>query len=261
MKTLLWDVYVPFVQKRRRWLIAIAILVTLGYFAPSVLVSLASAGWSVTCSLFGAGSSVVKSAYGTGHEMATGRPPPSTISHGREMEVTVNVTFDVNPRYRGWGQLLRSPHQLPEVTGRVYAARIVNGRVESLLPSETSLLAQRRLNWSSATRMEWTRVHARVGERSTHLCVELTEATEGWNFLGTIDDALHLIHWDDAHLTSGDSPVASGSCVELRHGLRIDATGRHPHVALYDFPATRMHRAGESDHTGTLSVIWAGPNG
>ena len=138
----------------------------------------------------------------------------------------------------------------------------MNGRVESLLPSDTSLLAQRRLNWRSTARMEWTDVPAIVGEDSTHLCVELNEVTEGHNILGHLDDALHLIHWDDWHLTSGDAPVASGECVELRHRTRIDMDGsRHHDIAMYDFPATPMRRSGESDHTGTLSVRWEGPRG
>lgn len=242
------DYWKGWLKSKLFWIVVL--IVGLAFFAPGVLATIAYAGWSVMSSTADAASEVASDTYRAGRGVVTERTEPGSVSHGATRTVEVTVTFDVNRRYHGWGQLLRSPNQLPEIEGRVYAARIVNGRVESLLPSDTSLLAQRRLNWRSAARMEWTDVRATVGERSTHLCVDLYEVTEGHNILGHIDDALHLIHWDDAHLTSGDSPVAHGECVELDRN----------HFP-YDFPATRMTRPGEDEHTGTLSVRWEGPNG
>lgn len=244
------DYWKGYLKSKLFWVVVI--IVGLAFFAPSVLSDLWSGTTSVVGTAYGATSEVASSAYRAGSGVVHQRTEPGPASHGRTSTVEVTVTFDVNRRYHRWGQLLASYHQLPEIEGRVYAARIVNGRVESLLPSDTSLLAQRRLNWHSAARMEWTDVRATVGERSTHLCVELYEVTEGHNILGHIDDTLHLIPWfdQDGHLTSGDHPVASGECVEL------DAN----HFP-YDFPATRMTRPGEDVHTGTLSVRWEGPNG
>ncbi|MCK9361409.1 hypothetical protein M0Q28_04245 [Patescibacteria group bacterium] len=237
---------------KSRWVWALVTIVALWYFAPSVLSTVGGAAWSVTRSVFGSGTAIASDVYHAGHGTVTGRTDPGPDAHGRTHRVDVMVIFDVNRAYHGWGQIFRSFYQLPEITGRVYAARIIHGRVESLLPSDTSLLSQRRFNWHATTtaRMRWNDVHATVGERSTHLCVDLWEASEGHNVLGHIDDALHLIHWDDAHLTSGDAPVAHGECVEL------DANG-----FPYDFPPTELTRPGEERPTGTLSVRWEGPNG
>lgn len=259
---MLRDYYLSWLKSK--WMWALAAFIALWIFVPSVLATIGSAAWYVTRQTVSTTTEVASDAYRAGSGVVRQRTEPGPASHGATHTVEVTVTFDVNRGYHGWGQLLRSYHQLPEIEGRVYAARIVNGRVESLLPSDTSLLAQRRLNWRSTARMEWTDVRATVGEESTHLCVELAEVTEGHNILGHIDDALHFVPWVDAdgHLTSGDAPVASGECVELRHRTRIDRDGsRHRDIAPYDFPATRMRRPGETAHTGTLTVRWEGPLG
>lgn len=247
---MLRDYYMSWLKSK--WVWATVIFIGLFIFARSVLATVGAATWYVTRATVSTTADVASDAYHAGSGVAHVRTEPGPDAHGPTRPVEVTVTFDVNPGYHGWGQLLRSHYQLPEIEGRVYAARIVNGRVESLLPSDTSLLAQRRLNWRSTARMEWTDVRALVGDRSTHLCVELSEVTEGHNILGHIDDALHLVPWfdTDGHLTSGDAPVASGECVEL------DAN----HFP-YDFPAARMRRPGESEHTGTLSIRWEGPHG
>lgn len=230
----------------------VAVLVILAVVAPSVLTTTLGVAWAVTRTTVGAGSEVVSGVYHAGHGVVTGRTEPGVVSHGRESVAEVMVIFDVNRNYHGWGQLARSYHQLPEITGRVYAAHIVNGQIESVLPNDVSLIAQRRRNWLPKTtaRMKWTDVRVAVGEQSTHLCMELWEVSEGHNVLGTADDALHLLHWNDSHLTSGDAPVARSECVEL------DAN----HFP-YDLPATPMRRPGEARPTGSLSIIWEGPNG
>jgi hypothetical protein len=259
-----------------QWALVLVLLLTF-WFVPSVLVMAGGVVWAITKTTFGAGSEVVSGVYHAGHGVVTGRTDPGPVSHGRESIAEVTVAFNVNHEYHRWGQLTRGFYQLPEITGRVYAARIVNGQTESLLPSDTSLLAQRRRNWDlarpaapdeqrsrlcpertdengrlwrAATCMEWTDVRVVVGADSTHLCVAFWEATQGYNIFGTIDDGLHLFHWNDSHLTSGDVPVTNGSCTPLNAN----------HFPA-DFPWTSMRRPGEDIPTGSLAVLWEGPNG
>lgn len=212
--------------------------------------------------VYDATSEAAGEVYGLGREVVTGLPPPPPGYSGPLHLAEVRVTFDVNAAYHNWGQLLASYHQLPEITGRVYAARIVRdergrARVAEELP-DAGLLSQVRLNWRSSVRMRWTDVRVRtpdihlpIGGRSGwHLCVDLHEATEGHNILGGIQDALHFIHWEGWSLSEGDVPVAGGECVELDNNS-------YP----YDYDRQALTRANETVPTGWLTVRFEGVGG
>ncbi len=167
--------------------------------------------------------------------------------------VEVTVTFDVNPGYHGWGQLLASYHQLPEISGRVFAARMLPDE-ERVTLQDAGLLSQLRLNWRSSTRMEWTDVRVRapqyhlpIGGRSGWwLCVDLHEASEGHNILGGIQDGLHFVHAD---LSTGDQAVAA-ECVRLDNNS-----------FPYDYTRRAMYRPGETVPAGWLTVRYEGSAG
>lgn len=195
-------------------------------------------------------------------EVVTGEAPPPPGYGGPLHLNEVRVTFDVNPAYHNWGQILASYHQLPEITGRVYAARIVrDSRGRAVIAEElpdAGLLSQVRLNWHTGTRMRWNNVRVRtpeyhlpIGARTGwHLCVDLHEATEGHNILGGIQDALHFVHWDDWHLSTGNVPVAGGECVELDNNSWA-----------YDYNRQALTRPGETEPTGWLTVRFEGIGG
>ncbi len=228
---------------RKFW--PLALLFLIWWFAPSVYTTTWHAAWSVIRTTFNAGSEVASSAYGTGREIVTSEAGPAEYT-GPAHLVNVGVSFEVNPAYHGWGQLLRSYNQLPEIGGRVYAAHIARNRMDAMLSSEASLIAQRRLNWESDTTMTWTDLripapeyHLPIGTRTGwYVCVDLGEVSEGHNILGLIDDGLHHVHWGDWHLTSGDQPVAAGECVALDNnsfpyeGLRVPLTREGETVPL-----------------------------
>lgn len=207
---------------RKYWLVLV--LVGVAWFVPSVFVVLGGAAWAVTRTVVGTGANIATSAYGTGSEVVTGESGPVQYT-GPEHLVNMGVSFQVNQNYHRWGQLFRSYHQLPEISGRIYAAKIVGGRVVSTLADGTSLIAQRRVNWSSELTMTWTDLRVRapefhlpIGARTGwYVCVDLGEVSEGHNFLGPIDDAAHAIHWGDWHMTAGDQMVAGGECVPLNN--------------------------------------------
>lgn len=219
--------------------------------------------------LFNESAGVASDVVGEAYDDVAGNEP---VSHGRERIVEIMVGFEVNDDYHGWGQWLASYHQLPEITGAVYAARMI-GREERTTLTPAGLRAQLRLNWDPLRRvadgepnsrvcrnfvnqtgqrlrstgcMVWTGIRVRVGERSTHLCVDLHEATEGHNILGTVQDGLHWVHWNDWHLSDGDRP-ASHACTALtNNGDPLDTT-RAPY-----------YRPGESEPTGWLSIRFVG---
>jgi hypothetical protein len=219
--------------------------------------------------LFNEAAATTSEIVGEGYDAVTGNEP---VSHGAEHIGEVIVGFEVNDASRGWGQWVESPHQLPEITGSVFASRMVDGEERSTLPA-AGLRSQLRLNWTplrpvaddepdsrvcrnfvdqegrrlrSTGCMEWTSLRVRIGERSTHLCVDLHEASEGHNILGTVQDVAHWVHWNDWHLSDGDVPVAA-NCVALR-----------PSGYPYDAYRVALHRPGESIPMGWLSVRFVG---
>jgi hypothetical protein len=215
----------------------VLVVVAVFVFVPGVFATIGGVLWTVTRTVVGTGSTVVSTVYDTGHTVVTGDSGPE-IYTGREHLVNVGASFEVNQDYHGWGQLLRSNSQLPEISGRVYAARIEGDRIVSTLSSDTPLIAQRRVNWGSQLVMAWADLKVRapeyglpIGARTGwYVCVDLGEVSEGHNVLGHADDALHHVSWGDWRLTSGSQVVAGGECVELDNnsfpyeGTRIPLT-------------------------------------
>lgn len=202
--------------------------------------------------LFNEAAATTSDVVGESYDSVTDAPEPYA---GPTHIVEVTVTFDVNPNYHGWGQLLASYHQLPEISGRVFAARMLPGQ-ERVTLQDAGLLAQLRLNWRSSTRMEWTDVRVRAPEyyapnsqSDWWLCVDLHEASEGHNILGAIQDGLHFIHWNDWHLSDGDQPVAA-ECVRLDNNS-----------FPYDYTRRALYRPGETVPTGWLTVRFEGTAG
>ncbi len=231
------------------------------YYVPEFF----EAGGDTVNELAGPASETIGEAY----DSVVGNEP---VSHGREHIAQLAIGFEVNDAYREWGQWLESRHQLPEITGSAFAARMIDGEERTTLPA-AGLRSQLRLDWTpfrsvaddepnsrlcrnfvdqrgrrlrSTGCMVWTGIRIRVGERSTHVCVDLHEASEGWNILGTVQDGLHWIHWDDWHLSDGDIPV-SAACVALSPAGYPRDSGR---VAMY--------RPGEDVPTGWLTIRFAG---
>lgn len=212
----------------------VLVVVAVFVFVPSVFATVGGVLWTVTRTVVGTGSDVVSTVYDTGHAVVTGNSGPVEYT-GPEHSVNIGASFEINQAYYGWGQLLRSHYQLPEISGRVYAAKISGNRIVSTLSSDTPLIAQRRMNWGSEATMTWTDLkvrapayHLPIGAHSGwYVCVDLDEVSEGHNILGHADDALHHISWGDWHFTSGSQVVAGGECVELandsfpREGIRV----------------------------------------
>lgn len=230
---------------KRFWRV-LAITIVIAFF-PGVFV----AAWSLGGRVLGRAGDIAGRAY----DRATDAPSYDGPTH----VVGATVTFDVNRRYRGWGQLFGYRHedgiansQLPEISGRVYAERISDGyRMQ-----DAGLRAIVRRNWVSPTRMQWTGsrgasvcragrdpdgicvlapdVRLPVGESSGwRMCVTLHEGIEGHNALGAVQDAASYIRLGDWRLSEGNKPVADECVLISNRGYPGDIERR---------PVYRYHR-------------------
>jgi hypothetical protein len=221
-----------------KWFWRILAVVAVAVFVPSFF----TAAWQTTCEVASGAADVAHEGYAE----ATDAPAPYT---GPIHVERIRIRLDVNPRHRGWGQALASRSQLPEISGRVYAARMVSGQPRIEL-HESGLPTQVRMNQLSPLRMEWAGVRVvlpryslPVGVRGGWwLCVELHESLEGFNLLGPPLDGLRLLGIS-AH---GDQSVAE-ECKELSNLSYPRNSG-----------LITLTRQGESVPMGHLTVLFEG---
>lgn len=206
--------------------------------------------WNVTCD-------VIALLWETGEEAteAVTRDERIEQANGPILNTTeVWVRFAPNPEYNGWGELLAGPSGHAELGGRVYAANYLNGERVAF---QSVKLGPETRGPSDGRTIEWRNVRVPIGARSSQVCVEIDEQTRRWNVLGTIQDVLHLVEWDDEPISTGNQLVAA-ACVDVMR-YRQDGVGQlaRPYNGLWGSSI----RTGESVSTGVLELRWEGPNG